>query len=98
MQARIEIWRKDCGVSSVLVNPLATQVPPKRGLTRRQAQCKRKLAALIAARGYIPTYQEICRVFRVNSQAAVFRMLRILEAKGHLKREKGDRSSLEMIP
>ena len=88
-------------MSAVLVNPLVTvQVPAKRPLSKRQAECKLKLAALIASKGYSPTYQEICKAFKIRSLAAAFRMIRQLETKGHLRRDRarGRRAVLEMVP
>lgn len=67
-------------------------------LTQRQKQILEFIARFIEKRGYGPSLMEIGAEFGLSSPATVHKHLSALEARGRIRRSRGRRRFVELIP
>ena len=66
-------------------------------LTSRQEQLLRIIEDSLAARGYVPTLQELAYALKIASLQGVKDHLTALERKGYIRRSAGKRRAIEVI-
>ena len=67
------------------------------GLTLRQRRILEVIQASAQERGYPPTVREICEQVGLNSPSSVAHQLRVLEARGFLRRDPNRPRALEIL-
>ena len=67
-------------------------------LTPKQKAILDFIAEFQADRGVAPTHREICERFGFNSYGTAYKHLRLLAAKGYLRRESHQRRGMELLP
>ena len=67
------------------------------GLTLRQRRVLEVIQASVQERGYPPTVREICERVGLNSPSSVAHQLRVLETRGHIRRDPNRPRALEVL-
>ena len=67
------------------------------GLTLRQRRILEVIQASAQERGYPPTVREICEKVGLNSPSSVAHQLRVLEARGYIRRDPNRPRALEIL-
>ena len=65
-------------------------------LTKRQKEILDFIGEFTAARGFSPTHREICEHFGYSSYGTVHKHLKLLEAKGYLRRHWNQKRGVEL--
>src|ERR1700710_3190175 len=79
------------------VSELPDGPPDATGLTPRQTKVLLSIKEAIEARGYPPSMREIGQAVGLTSSSSVAHQLRVLEAKGFLKRDPNRPRALEVF-
>lgn len=83
----------------LFVRPLlGREVQQTKTLTRRQARALTLIEDAVAERGYPPTVREMQVGLGLRSPGSVTYVLRMLEAKGRIRKEPGRPRAIEVIP
>lgn len=70
----------------------------KLGLTKRQTECLAFIKKFILEEGWPPTNDEIIAGLGLKARSAAVRLLRMLEGRGHIVREKHKARSIALVP
>ena len=70
----------------------------KKTLTKKQRKALELIRIRIQETGYPPTVRELCEALGVQSSAAAFKYLKILEKKGYIRREKEKTRAIKLLP
>jgi len=79
------------------IHDLADKQPEGGGLTQRQQRILEVIRASVQARGYPPSVREIGQEVGLNSPSSVAHQLKVLEAKGYLRRDSNRPRAMEVL-
>ena len=89
------------GPQSDLYHPNVAEMPDAPagadGLTMRQRRILEVIQASVQERGYPPTIREICELVGLNSPSSVAHQLRVLETRGHIRRDPNRPRAMEIL-
>lgn len=68
------------------------------GLTPRQAEALKFIASFIQERGYSPSYEELREAMGCKSKNTVFRLVDVLQQRGHIAIRRGAARSMTVLP
>jgi SOS-response transcriptional repressor LexA len=69
----------------------------KAGLTKRQAKLLAFIRSHIVEKGHSPTYAEMCVFLGITSRSTIHYILRLIEARGHVRLTPHKSCSVELV-